>query len=198
MGHSSNTGAIAGGTACGIVAISIVIVLFFYFQRRRRSRAQYAPPTGYGQAGAYNPQVSSRPVLGQETALSSLPGASTSLTRHYVRPLSLPPVALMCFSTDRTRATHLLSPGTKQLRTRLTTLLKHLPYRTPEIYTPLPPRPAPKRGDKRADYFLISPLKPSQLSGGDCAVLHFLPWIFHFRSCSYKQPLFPFFFEVLC
>ena len=102
------------------------------------------PAHRIGQAGAYNPQVSSRPVLGQETALSSLP-ASTSLMRPYVRPLPLPPVALMCFLTDRMRATHLLSPGTKQFRTCLTTLLKHFPYRTPEIYTPLPPRPAQPR-----------------------------------------------------
>ena len=101
MGHSSNTGAIAGGTVGGMVAISIVIALVIYFQRRHRSRAQYAPFTGYGQAGAYKPQDSSRLVLGQETATSSLP-ASASLMRLYVRSRasnSSCAYVLMCFST---------------------------------------------------------------------------------------------------
>ncbi len=63
---------------------------------------------------------------------------------------------LMCilffFSILRTR---------KDLRTRLTPLLrlKHVPSQIPEIYTPLPPRRAPKHGDFQvtADRCLISP-----------------------------------------
>ena len=92
-GHSSNTGAIAGGTVGGIAAISIVVVAFFYRQRRR-SLAQSAPAAGDGQAGAYYQhvdQVPSRPMSGQETVTSSLPRTSTSLLRTYVRSRSPTP-----------------------------------------------------------------------------------------------------------
>ena len=84
-GHGSNTGAIAGGTVGGIAAISIVAVALVFYWQRRRSLAQSAPSTGDGQAGAYDPQVSPRPLSGHETVTSSLPSPSTSQMRHYVR-----------------------------------------------------------------------------------------------------------------
>jgi hypothetical protein len=87
-GHSSNTGAIAGGTVAGIAAISIVVVALFFYRQRRRSLAQSVPSAGDGQAGAYHQhvdEVPSRPMSGQATVTSSLPGTSTSLLRTYVR-----------------------------------------------------------------------------------------------------------------
>jgi hypothetical protein len=143
--HSSNTGAIAGGTVAGVAAISVVVVAMFFYRQRRRSLAQSAPSTGDGQAGVYYQHVNevpSRPMSGHETVTSSLPGTSGSLFRTYVRSRAPTPLAFGCscvsplFPTHRTRRTELRSPGTKDLRTRLSPLLKHLPYRTPEIYTP--------------------------------------------------------------
>jgi hypothetical protein len=93
-GHSSNTGAIAGGTVAGIAAISIVVVAFFFYRQRRRSLAQAAPASGDGQAGVYNQhadQVPPRPMSVQETVTSSLPGTSNSLLRTYVRSRSSTP-----------------------------------------------------------------------------------------------------------
>ena len=147
--HKSHGGTIAGSIIGGIVGICIIVVaLFFYCQRRRRRSPVYGAgaATGYGQVGGYNQQVTETP--------------SQPVT--YVRSHTPPPTSnyscvLMRFSTHRARKTHLRPPGTKHLQTRLT-LLRHLPYRTPEIYT-LPPRRVPKR---RADYFLILPLKLSQ------------------------------------
>jgi len=40
-GHSSNTGAIAGGTVAGIAAISIIVVVLFFYRRRRRLLRTY-------------------------------------------------------------------------------------------------------------------------------------------------------------
>jgi len=176
-GHSSNTGAIAGGTVAGIAAISIVVVVLFFYRQRRHSLAQSAPPAG--QAGYYPHvnQVPQRSMSGQATVTSSFPGTSASLLRTYVRsrsrsPTPLPPVALVCscvfslFSTHRTRRTDLRSPSTKELQTRLSPLLNHLPYRTPEICTPLPPHRASEHSDIRADYFLVSPFEAIAVVNG--------------------------------
>src|SRR6267154_1317644 len=99
------------------------------------------------------------------------------------------------FPTHRTRGTHLRSPSTKELRTRLSPLLKHLPYQTPEIYTPLPPHRAPKHRDTnmRADVFLISPFEAITVvwRGLHCAPVFSFPR-FDFRGCGCEQRSFPF------
>jgi hypothetical protein len=168
-GHSSNTGAIAGGTVGGVVAISVIIVALFFYRQRRRSQARSAF-SGDGQAGAYNPNlIQYQPVSSQETLTSTLPETHNPLLRPYVRccaPNPLPPVPLVfsrvssLFSTHRTRRTELYHRGTKHHRTRLSPLLNHhIPYRTPKIYTPLPARRTPKHRDMRAGYFLNSPFE---------------------------------------
>jgi hypothetical protein len=115
-----------------------------------------------------------------------------------------PPVALVCscvfslFSIHRTRRTHLHSPSTKELQTRLSPLLKHLPCRTPDIYTPLPLHQATKhkhRNNMKADLFLISPFEAIAVV---CWGLpHSAPVFsfprFHFRGCGCEQHPFPFF-----
>jgi hypothetical protein len=98
-GHSSNTGAIAGGTVAGVAAISIVAVALFRYRQRQRSLAQSAPSVGDGQAGAYYQhvvQVPPRPTSGQETVTSSLPVTSASLLRPYVRSRALTPSSCTC------------------------------------------------------------------------------------------------------
>ena len=163
-GHSSNTGAIAGSTVGGIAAMSIVAVALFFYWKRQRSLAQSAPFMVDGQAGEYNPQViqvSSQPMSGQETVTLSFPRASTSLLRPHVRShtptpsqLSLGSHAFSHLPTHRTRKTHSRSPSIKELRTCLSPLFKHLPFRKLDMYTPLPPRRAAKHGNKRADYLI--------------------------------------------
>ena len=157
-GHSSNTGAIAGGTVAGVVAISIVVVALFFYRRRRLSQAHRPNMI----------QDLPRPTSGQETATSTLPGTSSSVLRPYVRsraPNPLLPVALVCscvFSHFPTHRSQLHTLGTRHFRTRLPPQLRHLPHRTSNIYTPLPLRRAPTHRDMRAEYFLISLRRPSQ------------------------------------
>ena len=98
-GHSSNIGAIAGGTVAGVAAISIVVVALFFYRQRRRSLAQSTLSAGDGQASAYYQhmnQVPTRPMSGQETVTSSLPGTSASLLRTYVCARAPTPVAPVC------------------------------------------------------------------------------------------------------
>jgi len=89
-GHSSNTGAIAGGVV-GSIAISIVITALLYYLRRRRPptpSALSAPSANNGQPGGLNPlmdQLSPRSISGHEAVASSLPETTISLPRPYVR-----------------------------------------------------------------------------------------------------------------
>jgi hypothetical protein len=84
-GHSSNTGAIVGGVAGGIAAISIVIAALLFYLRLQR-RHPPAPPAGNMQPSEYNPFMDQvpRPLSGQGTVASSLPETTTSLPRPYV------------------------------------------------------------------------------------------------------------------
>ena len=195
-GHSSNAGAIAGGTVAGVVAISIAVLALFFYRQRRLSQAR-------------KPNIIEDPPLptsGQETATSTLPGTSSSMLRPFVRsriPNPLLPVTLVCscvfshLSTHRTRRTQLHSLRTKHLRTRLPPQLRlrHLPHRTSNMYTPLPPRRAPKHRDMGAEYFLISPFEAIAVvwRGFHCASVFSFPR-FHFRGCVCEQQSFPFFF----
>ena len=83
--HSSNTGAIAGGTVAGVVVISIVAVVSFRYGRRRSLLGQPAPSSDDGQAGGYNPW----PMSGQEIITPSLPSPTIPLLRPYVRSYSI-------------------------------------------------------------------------------------------------------------
>jgi|SRR6266436_5397447 len=89
-GHSSNTGAIAGGVV-GSIAISIVITTLLYYQRRRcppMLSALSAPSTNNGQPSGLNPlldQLLPRLISGHEAIASSLPETTISLPRPYVR-----------------------------------------------------------------------------------------------------------------
>ena len=154
--RSSNTRVIAGGTVAGVVAISIAAVVSFRYGRKRRSSlGQPAPSSDDGQAGGYNPW----PMSGQEIITPSLPSPTIPLLRQYVRSYAFIPVALVCscafshFLTRRTRMTQLRSPGTKEIRARLSSLLKHLSCLTIDMHIPLPPHRFPKCRDNKADYF---------------------------------------------
>jgi hypothetical protein len=129
-GRSSDTGAIAGGVAGGIAAITIVIVAIFYL--RRRSQATSAVSAGFGAS-------QSQQSLSDESVPPSSSGSPMAM-RFYVRDF-VSRVALVCShvslpsypSTHRTRMTELRSRGTKvvrRVRTRRTTLIKHLCHRT--------------------------------------------------------------------
>jgi hypothetical protein len=126
-GRSSKAGAIAGGVAGGIAAITIVIAAIFYL--RRRSQATSAASAGVGASQSQQP-------LSDEIVSPSSSGSPTTM-KFYVRDfvsrvaLVCPHVSLPSYSrTPRTRMTRLRSRGTKVVRTRRTSLIKHLCHRT--------------------------------------------------------------------
>ena len=204
-GHSSNTGAIAGGTVAGIAAISIVVVTLFFYRQRRRSLAQSAPAAGDGQTGAYYQhvdQVPSRPMSGQGTVTSSLPGTSTSILRAYVRSLSPAPCLQLRLSA------HLffrpIEPGRPIYVPRVprssepvfhfcssTFLIEH---QTSIHYC----HPAGTRRQHRNMRGILGrllsdlTLGPSQWPGLYCASVFSFP-SFHFRGCGCEWCSFPFF-----
>ena len=95
-GHSSNTGAIVGGVAGGIAAISIVIAALLFYLRLRQ-RHPPAPPAGDMRSSGFDPLMDQvpRPMSGQGTIASSLPETTTSLPRPYVCAF-VAPAPLMC------------------------------------------------------------------------------------------------------
>ena len=90
--HNSNTGAIAGGVAGSIAALSIVIAALLFYLRRRHSPAPSAPSANNGQPGGFNPLMDQvpRPMSGQGTIASSVPETTTSLLRVYVCVFAAP------------------------------------------------------------------------------------------------------------
>jgi hypothetical protein len=107
-GHSSNTGAIVGGVAGGIAAISIVIAALLFYLRQRHPPAPSAPSASDGHPGGFNPFMDQvpRPMSGQGTVTSSLPETTTSLLRPYVcvfvasAPLMCTHVFHLCYNAQ--------------------------------------------------------------------------------------------------
>ncbi|KAF8491360.1 hypothetical protein F5888DRAFT_1060208 [Russula emetica] len=121
VGHSSNSGAIAGGVVGGIAAISITVATVSLYLRRRPR----APSAAFDGAGAshWQPHMddTSGPLSdGGTAAPSSLSGSPVTM-RFYVRILRLAPrpALRLCprvppsyFRTPRTQMTQLHSRGT--------------------------------------------------------------------------------------
>ena len=87
-------GAIAGGIAGGVAAISVLAVTLLFYFRRRRSKATSAP--FIIDDSVSNPRMDQAQwsMSGQET-VTSLPGTSASMMKHYVH-VSIPPAPLVC------------------------------------------------------------------------------------------------------
>ena len=86
VGHSSNSGAIAGGVVGGIAVISIVVAaVFLYLRRRPRAPSAEFVGTGTSQSPIHD---TSRPLSDGGTVASSSLSGSPLAMRFYVRILA--------------------------------------------------------------------------------------------------------------
>ena len=97
--HSSNVGAIAGGVAGSIAAISFVIAVLLFYLRRQLPPAPSAWSASNRQPSGFNSLMDQVPrsvsESGQGTFVSSLPETTSSMLGHYVCDFMAP--ALLMF-----------------------------------------------------------------------------------------------------
>jgi len=175
-GHSSNTGAIAGGVVGGLAAIIVAIASMFFCRRGRHSQTT-APTSIDERPSGFNSLMDQVPrsMSGPGTIASSMPDTDPSMLRFYVciwwSRFRL--CALMYFvsvTTLRIRMTQLRSQISKHLRRRLCIRvilwnhLRDLHRFLAKVHTSLTPRRTLK--DKHPDMVAYpNPETTSRLAG---------------------------------